>query len=263
VNLRITLVQPDTVWHDPKANIAKMKDAVRAAAKDGARVVALTELFSTGFTMSAEEFAQPIPGPTIEAVAAAAKENGVYIVGTVIERAQPKPRNVAFLVTPNGELAGAYRKIHPFSFGDENNHYVGGTELPIFEIDGVKTALQICYDLRFAETFRAAATQGVQLMFVPANWPTRRVMHWSTLLAARAIENQMVVCGINRVGSDPNVAYPGASAIHDARGEILAHGNGTEMLVTATVDFDDVTAWRNQFPALRDRRPDVYAKLIK
>ena len=76
-----------------------------------------------------------------------------------------------------------------------------------------------------------------------------------------SFENQMVVCGINRVGRDPNVEYPGASVIHDARGEILARGDAAEALVSAEVDFDDVTAWRSQFPALRDRRPEVYAKV--
>jgi omega-amidase len=185
----------------------------------------------------------------------------VYIVGTVIEASEPKPRNAAFLATPTGELAGVYRKIHPFSFGDENQHYIGGTECPLLEIDGVPTALQICYDLRFPEPFRAAAIAGAQLVLVPANWPTRRVSHWSTLLAARAIENQMVVCGINRVGRDPNVEYPGCSVIHDARGEVLARGDATESIVSAEVDFGDVAAWRKQFPALRDRRPDVYAHL--
>lgn len=258
--LQIALVQQDTVWHDPSSNWQKMREAVRQAASAGARVVALTEMFATGFTMAAEQFAETLPGPTTEAVCAAARESGVYIVGTTIERFAPKPRNAAFLASPRGELLGAYRKIHPFSFGEENKHYVGGEELPIFEIDGIRTGLQICYDLRFPEPFRALSRAGVQLVFVPANWPTRRLMHWNTLLAARSIENQMVVCGINRVGRDANVEYPGLSVIHDARGEILAHGDDGEALVSAEVDFDDVVAWRNQFPALRDQRPDVYAR---
>lgn len=257
--LRITLVQQDTAWHDKAANLAKAAEAIEAAAKQGARVVAFTEMFATGFTMAAEEHAEPIPGPTVEALAALAKRHAVYVVGTVIEQHAPRPRNAAFLLGPDGALAGTYRKIHPFSFGDENLHYVGGTELPLFEIDGIKAGLQVCYDLRFPETFRALSAKGAELVFVPANWPSRRAQHWSTLLAARAIENQMVVCGINRVGSDPGLAYPGLSAIHGPRGEPLASGGDTPGLVTADVDFSDVRAWRTQFPALHDRRPDVYA----
>jgi predicted amidohydrolase len=260
--LRIALVQQDTVWHDPVANRKKMQEAVRDAAAAGARVVALTEMFATGFTMESDHFAEPVPGgPTSQAVCDAAARAGVFVVGTVIERHSPKPRNAAYVASPTGELVAVYRKIHPFSFGEENKHYVGGDELPIFEIDGLKAGLQICYDLRFPETFRALAKAGAQLVFVPANWPVRRVTHWSTLLAARAIENQLVVCGINRVGKDPNVEYPGLSAIHDARGEVLARGDNREALVAAEVDFGEVAAWRDQFPALKDRRPELYARL--
>jgi omega-amidase len=259
--LKITLVQQDSVWHDPAANLAKAKEAATRAARDGARVVAFTELCTTGFTMSPEPFAEPIPGRTTDAFAAIARDLGVWIIGTQVEAHAPRPHNAAFALGPDGELAAVYRKIHPFSFGDENNHYVGGTEAPLFSIDGVKAGLQICYDLRFPETFRSLAARGAEVVFVPANWPSRRAMHWSTLLAARAIESQLVVCGINRAGRDPNVEYPGLSAIHDARGEVLAKGDASEQLVSAEVDFDDARAWRARFPALRDRRPDVYAKL--
>lgn len=259
--LRIALVQQDTVWHDPPANLAKARDAAQRAARDGARLVVFPELFATGFTMSPEPFAEPIPGQTVTAVGAIARELGVWVVGSVIEQASPRPRNAAFVVGPDGRLVATYRKIHPFSYGDESNHYVGGSECPVFEIDGVKAGLQICYDLRFPETFRSLSSRGAQLVLVPANWPSRRAAHWSTLLAARAIENQMAVCGINRVGRDPSLEYPGLSAIHDARGDVLARGDATEGIVMADVDFAEVDTWRAQFPALRDRRPDVYATL--
>jgi predicted amidohydrolase len=261
--LKIALVQQETVWHDPPANWKRLQESVRDAAAAGARVVAFTEMFATGFTMAAEKHAESIPGLTTEVVCGAARQSGVYVIATAIEQHAPKPRNAAFAVSPKGEILAVYRKIHPFSFGDENNHYVGGDELPLFEVDGIKAGLQICYDLRFPEPFRLLAGAGAQVVFVPANWPSRRTMHWTTLLAARAIENQMVICGINRVGKDPNVEYPGLSAIHDARGEVLARGDAREALVAAEVDFDDVAAWRAQFPALRDRRTELYARLSR
>lgn len=259
--LKIALVQQDTVWHEPAANLEKARAFVARAAKEGARVVAFTEMFASGFTMEAARFAETIPGPVSNALAAMAREHGVWIIGTQIEQHAPKPQNAAFAINPEGAIVATYRKIHPFSFGQENEHYVGGDAMPLFDLDGVKATLQICYDLRFPETFRWASAKGAELVFVPANWPARRAMHWSTLLAARAIENQMVVCGINRAGKDPGLEYPGLSAIHDPRGEVLAKGDATEQLVVASVDFDDVAAWRAQFPALRDRRPDVYSKL--
>lgn len=257
--MRIALVQSDTVWHDPDANLAKAARFVEEAAKGGARVVVFPELFTTGFTMEPERFAQSVPGPTSNTLAALATTHGVWIIGTEIGANASQPHNIVFALSPTGELAAVYRKIHPFSYGDENKHYTGGTELALFEIDGVKTGLQICYDLRFPETFRALSRAGAELVFVPANWPARRVMHWRTLLAARAIENQMVVCGVNRAGRDPKLEYPGQSVVHDAKGELLAEGGAAEQLVFADVDVEATRAWRREFPALRDRRPDVYA----
>jgi omega-amidase len=141
-------------------------------------------------------------------------------------------------------------------------HYTGGAECPLFAIDGIPCGLQICYDLRFPEPFRALATKGAELVFVPANWPVRRIVAWSTLLAARAIENQMAVCGVNRVGRDPqHVEYPGHSAIHDCFGAALAEGGSEEGLVIADVDIGQIRAWRARFPALNDRRPEVYGNL--
>lgn len=255
--LPVSLVQFDTVWHDPAANVAKAGALVAQAAAGGARVVVLPELFTTGFTMEPAAFAEPLPGPTSDTVAAWARRHNVFIVGTVPERGASLPHNTAFVVGPDGQCVASYRKLHPFSFGDENNHYAPGRDLCVFDLDDVSCALQICYDLRFPETFRALADRGVECTFVVANWPTRRVSHWSALLVARAIENQMAVCGVNRVGQDPNVAYPGASAIVSEQGELLAAGGSSEGLVSAVLDFGRLREWRRVFPALRDRRRDV------
>jgi omega-amidase len=224
-------------------------------------VAVFPELFTLGFTMAPEPFAEPLPGPTSKALSALAREFGLYLIGTAVEAHQPHPRNAAFALAPDGALIAAYRKIHPFSYGDENLHYTGGTECPIFEIDGIPCGLQICYDLRFPEPFRALSAKGAEVVFVPANWPARRIAAWSALLAARAIENQMAICGVNRVGCDPLVDYPGHSAIHDAFGEIVASGGDTEELVIGDIDLIQLRTWRERFPALKDRRAEVYPKL--
>ncbi len=259
--LAIALVQQDTVWHRPDMNLERAAQFVAEAAGRGARVVAFPELFTTGFTMSPEPFAETLPGPATQALALLARAHDVWIIASSIEAHAPRPRNAAFAIRPDGSIAAAYRKIHPFSYGDENQHYVGGDDCPLFDLDGVTAVLQVCYDLRFPEPLRAASARGAELTFVLANWPARRARHWSALLEARAIENQMVVCGINRAGRDPSLEYPGLSVVHDARGEVLARADAEPGLVLATVDFADVVSWRSQFPALRDRRPDVYARL--
>lgn len=265
--LRVALVQQDTVWQDPAANLAKARAFVADAARAGARVAVFPELFTLGFTMAPEPFAETIPGPTVEAVASLSREFGLYVVGSVVEAHAPHPRNAAFVTAPDGSLLAAYRKLHPFSYGEENRHYIGGTECPLFEVDGISCGLQICYDLRFPEPFRSLAARGTEVVFIPANWPLRRISAWSTLLAARAIENQMAVCGVNRVGRDAplhdarGLDYPGASALHDAFGEVIAKGDATESLVIGDLDLTQLRAWRERFPALKDRRPEVYRGL--
>src|ERR1035438_1599868 len=149
--LRVALVQQATLWQDPDANLARARDFVEQAVRAGARVAVFPELFTLGFTMAPEPFAEAIPGATSEALAALSKTFGIYIVGSVVEAHAPHPRNAAFVTAPDGSLAAVYRKIHPFSYGEENLHYSGGTDCTVFNVDGIPCGLQICYDLRFPE----------------------------------------------------------------------------------------------------------------
>ena len=261
-SLCVALVQQATVWQDPATNLARARGFVEQAARAGARVVVFPELFTLGFTMAPEPFAEPLPGPTTEALGALARECNLYIIGSAVEAHSPHPRNAAFVLGPDGALVAVYRKLHPFTYGEEHEHYTGGEDCPLFSIDGILCGLQICYDLRFPEPFRALAAQGAEVIFVPANWPVRRISAWSTLLAARAIENQAAICGVNRVGRDgAGLDYPGASAIHDCFGEVIARGDAAEDLVVGDLDLAQLRAWRQRFPALQDRRPEVYAVL--
>ena len=123
---------------------------------------------------------------------------------------------------------------------------------------GLAVAAFVCYDLRFPEIFRAAAAAGADCFVVVANWPSRRTHHWSLLLRARAVENQAVVVGVNRCGTDPGFVYEGASAVIDEQGAVLAEAGAGVEVVRAAVDHEAVAAWREAFPALRDRR-DVSA----
>ena len=262
ITLRVALVQQDTVWQDPLANLARARGFVERAARAGARVVVFPELFTLGFTMAPEPFAEPLPGPTTEAVGALSRELGLYVIGSAVEAHTPHPRNAAFVTGPDGALIAVYRKLHPFTYGDEHQHYTGGEDCPLFSIDGIPCGLQVCYDLRFPEPFRVLAVRGAEVIFVPANWPARRISAWSTLLAARAIENQVALCGVNRVGRDgAGLDYPGASAIHDCFGEVIAQGDATEGLIVGDLDLAQLRAWRQRFPAPQDRRPEVYATL--
>jgi predicted amidohydrolase len=145
-----------------------------------------------------------------------------------------------------------YDKIHPFTLGDESKHYAGGSSLHMFEWAGLQVCPQVCYDLRFPETFRHAVREGAQVFAVIANWPSYREYHWTTLLAARAIENLAYVIGVNRCGSDPKHPYPGRTQITDPKGTLLADAGPREGVAATPVDAGAVTSWRAAFPALGD-----------
>lgn len=255
VAVRVAAVQHDIVWEDPPATFARLRPWIAAAAGAGARLVVLTEMFSTGFSMDAERVAEPPDGPSTSFLRDEAARHGLWLCGSVPVRDRPGelPANVCTLAGPDGQLH-RYAKIHPFSYAGEHEHYRAGDELVTVDVEGVRTSLFVCYDLRFADEFWQLAA-GTDLYVVVANWPERRRRHWQALLLARAIENQAYVIGVNRVGADGSgVTHVGDSVIVDPLGEVLASAAGGEALLVAEVDPAVVAAVRERYPFLRDRR---------
>jgi predicted amidohydrolase len=213
-------------------------------------------MFASGFSMDVAKIAEGERAPTRTFLSQLAHEHEVYIVGGLVTAdANGRGRNEAVVIDARGDEIARYHKIHPFSFGGETQRYSAGRDLVTFEAGGGFTiAPFICYDLRFPEIFRHAVRQGVNLFIVIANWPSPRVAHWTTLLQARAIENQAYVIGVNRCGRDPNLEYPGRSLIVDPRGEVVADASDKEAIVSATLDLPSLQSYRRQFPALADMR---------
>ncbi|MBC7783123.1 MAG: carbon-nitrogen family hydrolase, partial [Burkholderiales bacterium] len=139
-------------------------------------------------------------------------------------------------------------------FANEHQKFRGGDRVATFQWDGAVIAPLICYDLRFPEVFRIATRAGTEIFVVIANWPTARVHHWTTLLAARAIENQAYAIGCNRCGADPNVAYPGRSVVFDPRGQLIGDAGGAEGVLRVDIDVESLRQYRREFPALNDMR---------
>ena len=131
-----------------------------------------------------------------------------------------RPYNSFVLAGPDGTVH-RYRKIHPFSFGGEEKYFRPGTDFVTVDVEGLRVSLFVCYDLRFADEFWQLA-HDTDVFLVPANWPAKRRLAWTTLLQARAIENQAYVVGVNRVGDGNGIAYSGDSRIVDPLGELLA-----------------------------------------
>ncbi|MCZ2839374.1 nitrilase-related carbon-nitrogen hydrolase [Modestobacter sp. VKM Ac-2985] len=250
--MRIAAVQHDIVWEDRAANFARLAPQVARAVGAGAELVLLTETFSTGFSMT-PGIGEPEGGPSSEFLAAQAAEHGVWVAGTCPETdvEGELPYNTFVLAGPDG-TTHRYRKLHPFA--DERTRFRSGTGPVTVDVGGLRITPFICYDLRFADVFWAAAPD-TDVYLVPANWPSPRRHHWSALLQARAIENQAYVVGCNRVGTaGDGTEHAGDSRIISPVGELLATASGVETIVLADVDAAEVTATRDRFRFIADRR---------
>jgi predicted amidohydrolase len=146
-----------------------------------------------------------------------------------------------------------YRKIHPFTYGGEDRVYAAGDERLTVTVEGVRLALFVCYDLRFADEFWSLA-RDTDCYVVVANWPSARRDHWRTLLRARAIENEAYVVGANRVGSGGGLDYSGDSAVVGPFGEVLTEAGDAESVLVADMDPAVVASTRERYPFLADRR---------
>lgn len=266
--LRVAAVQHDIVWFDREANYAVLAPRIAAAAAGGAGLVLLAETFSTGFSFSNPDIAEPEGGPSSQFLMAQAAEHGLWVGGTCAELDPSRPdddqrvSNVFVLAGPDGTVH-RYRKIHPFSHGGEDQFVRAGTEHLTVDIDGVRCSLFVCYDLRFADEFWAVA-HDTDVYLLPANWPTKRRVHWQTLARARAIENQAYFVAVNRVGRDGPVDadgnrtgqldHVGDSVVVDPLGEVLVSAAGAETILYADIDTDLVASTRRHFQFLHDRR---------
>jgi predicted amidohydrolase len=253
--VKVAAVQHDVVWQDREANFAHLSPLIAGAAGAGARLVVLTEMFSTGFGMDTDQRAESFDGPTSQFLQKQAEALDVWVCGSIAEgppSGDGLPRNTLVLAGPTGEVH-RYDKIHPFSYSGEHERYGAGDRFVTVEVEGTRLSLFVCYDLRFANEFWAVAAD-TDCYVVVANWPEARRHHWRSLLVARAIENQAYVVGVNRVGDGGGLSYVGDSAIIDPLGETLAYGAKTEALLVAEVDPALVVATRQRFPFLADRR---------
>jgi len=247
-------VQFDLVWEDKPANFAKVRDLLRGARPQPGALVALPEMFATGFSMNASRIAESPGGPTEEFLSGIAREFQVCLVaGAAIRGGDGRVRNKALVFSPDGRLLAFYAKMRLFSPGKEGDHYAAGQQPVVFSWDGCQVAPFICYDLRFPELFRAAAARHrPELMVVIANWPEKRAHHWVRLLQARAVENQAFVLAVNRIGSDPYYTYAGRSLVIDPQGEILADAENSEVSLSASLDLAVLRKYREGLPFLDD-----------
>jgi len=260
MKLKISLAQMDIALGEPQRNLKTAEQFASAAAAEGADVLLLPELWTTGYVLDqAEAFASSTTGGVFAEVAALARQYNLHIGGSCLSRlGQQQFGNTFTWVAADGKLLGAYTKLHLFRLMDEHKYLTAGDDAAVVTTPWGQAGLSICYDLRFPELYRTYALSKAQMIFVPSEWPHPRLMHWRTLLRARAIENQLFMIACNRVGQGGGVSFCGHSAIIDPWGEPLVEGDESEGLFTAEVDISKVEAIRAQIPVFADRRPEKY-----
>ena len=247
--MKIGIMQRDIIWASPQENLRRTTQAIaRMAACD---LLVLPEMFATGFGASPRQVAEPAEGGEVLAwMRQIAGERDCALAGSVAVREGDVFRNRLYFVMPDGNVAH-YDKHHLFAYGGEDA-FAAGQRRTIVEWRGVRFALFVCYDLRFPLWNRNH--EDYDCAIYVANWPKSRVFQWTSLLRARAIENQCYVVGVNRVGSDPNCDYTGASAIFHPFGHELAFCPAeVECSAVGEIDMDALRHLRQKFPVLKER----------
>jgi predicted amidohydrolase len=249
--MRITLVQSLLAWQRPEQNRAHFA-AVLAPLADATDLIVLPETFTTGFTVDGARHAEPPEGPTARWMLAEARRLDAALLGSVFVRDGTAVFNRMFCATPEGALS-TYDKRHLFRMGGEHERYTAGDARLVFEWRGARVCPLICYDLRFPVWSRRSPELQYDVLVYVANWPRARREAWQCLLQARAIENQAIVVGVNRVGADPNhVDHAGDSVVHDPLGATLVALGSAPATVTVDVDLAALRDLRQRFPVALD-----------
>ncbi len=265
-DLKVTIIQSDLFWEDKQKNLDALSQKISSIA-EATDLIVLPEMFTTGFSMHPEKFAEPLTGTTVNWMKAKAKEKNCVVTGSFICEEGGKHLNRLVWMNPDGTYS-TYDKRHLFRMGDEDNHYGHGQKKIIVELKGWKICPLICYDLRFPVWARNKSVvrsgelvdkKGISpleydLLIYVANWPERRAHPWKSLLIARAIENQSYVVGVNRIGNDGNDIYhSGDSVVLNAKGESISKTKSKEAFIeTITLSYSELMEFRKMFPVMLD-----------
>ncbi|HXE58687.1 MAG TPA: carbon-nitrogen hydrolase [Gemmatimonadales bacterium] len=271
---------------DPEANLAAAVDRIREAARRGAQVICLPELFRSQYFCQSEdhrhfELAEPIPGPSTEALGRLAGELGVVIIASLFEkRAEGLYHNTTAILDADGRYLGKYRKMHipddPL-FYEKFYFTPGDLGFKAWETRFLKSGVLICWDQWYPEAARLTALHGAEVLFYPTaiGWhPSEKAEFgesqrsaWETIQRSHAIANGVYVAAVNRVGheGDPDggIEFWGGSFVCDPSGNVLARAGLDEEILVVTCDLAKVGFARTHWPFLRDRRIDAYEPICR
>ncbi len=248
-SLQISLIQPNTIWHDSPSNLELVERLMSQINKTD--LIILPEMWNTGFSMMPEPLATTMDGAVVQKMQNWANDKEAIIGGSIIIIENGKYYNRFLLVDRSGPIA-SYDKKHLFTLAGEHKTYSSGDKIISHSHREWNLRLNVCYDLRFPVWSRN--TDFYDILIYVANWPSTRHHAWRTLLSARAIENQCYVIGCNRVGTDPNGhSYLGGSAVIDYQGKHIIEMNEQEGVNSVQIDKSDLITFRSKLNFLDDR----------
>jgi omega-amidase len=248
--MKITIVQPNTVWEDKDANFRNIEHLL-SNIRGKSDLIVLPEMFTTGFSLNAQILAEESGGRTLKWMINLSENGNFAVCGSFITREVDKFYNHFAFVTPGNEQY-SFDKRHLFSLAGENEVYTCGANRIVIPYENFRFLPIICYDLRFPVWIRNRGDYDA--IICVASWPDIRREAWNTLLKARAIENQCFVIGVNRSGTDnEGLKYAGDSVVIDPHGRILAGVTAyKEGIETVEISLADVQNFRKKFPVWKD-----------
>lgn len=248
------------IWENKVENLKKVEEILRNYEMD---LLLLPEMSLTGFSMNTD-ITKEKNLETVQRIMELSKRYKTGIGIGWVKDCNGICENHYSIINGNEQILD-YTKIHPFSYGGENQYFKGGGSISFCKINDFTVSAAICYDLRFSELF-AKISEKADLIIIPANWPDKRCEHWKTLLKARAVENQCYIAGINCGGNVGGIFYSGNSMIYNPNGdEVLCEqfnlGSCDEEKVMIFDVKNDVSCFRTEFPVRKDRKEELYGKL--
>ncbi len=268
--VKTALIQFQSIMGDTVASTQKAIPMIEEAADNGAQIICLPELFSTGYNLGIlgkkfPSMGEPIDGPTIQALQKVAKEKQVYLIAPIALYKPELPGvlfNSAVFINDEGGIEGAYDKNHLWAL--ERFYFRNGENYPVFNTRYGRIGIMICYDAGFPEVARILTCKGAEIIFCPSAWCIEDKDIWHLNMPQRALENTCYVCAVNRFGQEGDDLYMGGySMICGPRGQILAHlTEEKESTLYGELDLDALTEARTTSPYLRDRRPEQYRNFL-
>jgi len=248
--MKISVIQPETAWENKSMNF-KILSGILSPLFNKTDIVILPEMFNTGFSVNPEMLSESPTGETFHWMKETAEKGNFGVCGSYIVKEKNNFYNRWVFLSPDNKT-WHYNKHHLFTMGGEERLFTAGTSKLHFSFRGIKISPYICYDLRFPVWSRNQ--EGSDLIIYAANWPEARQNVWSTLLKARAIENQCYVAGSNRTGTDgEDISYCGESMIIDPKGDIISSaGTDSNCSVSAEISVTGLNTFRKKFPVMKD-----------